>query len=71
MADQKPTDPAHKPVDPAHPGRVIPPLVKGDPRGIGPTLAPDCSVETERREIERGVYERRSKDSPDQSGKPQ
>lgn len=32
----------------------------GDGRGIGSTLAPDVRVEAERREIERGVYERRS-----------
>lgn len=37
----------------------------GDGRGIGSTLAPDVSVEAERREIERGVYERRSNDTPE------
>jgi len=33
---------------------------EGDGRGIGPTLGPDVSVEAERREIERGVFARRT-----------
>ena len=32
----------------------------GDGRGIGPTLGPDVSVDAERREIERQVFERRT-----------
>jgi hypothetical protein len=39
---------------------VDPPIAKGDGRGIGQTIGPDVSVETERREIERSVYERRT-----------
>ena len=41
------------------------PLTEGDGHGIGSTLDPDVSVEEERRQIERGVRERRGPDDPD------
>ena len=41
------------------------PLTEGDGRGVGNTLGPDVSVETERQEIERGVRERNPAGPPE------
>ena len=64
MAIPDPQTPRPKPASPTPEDvqrALDPPIAEGDGRGVGDTLGPDVSVEHERREIERAVYQRRAK----------